>query len=733
MTLKSSAETYSGRSRAFLLEETSTTPTPLWQHLAIAATLLLSAFLNFFRLGQVGYSFHYYAATVKSMLTSWHNFFFASFDPGGFVSVDKPPLGLWIQAASAELFGFQGLSLVLPQALAGVLSVAVLYHLVRRVFGPLAGILSALALAVTPITVAIDRSNEVDSLLVLSMLLAAWALILAAQTGSLRWLLLSVVIVGLGFNIKMVEAFLPLPAFYLTYLVSAPLRWRTRLLHLAIATGMLLCVSLSWALVVDLTPADQRPYVATSSNNTMWDLIANKNGRERAQLGNLLPWASPSNSDSGIEELGLLRLLNNELAGQISWTLPLAVIGLLAACWQAKFRFPLNRGQQALLLWGMWFLTEVIYFSLYPPGHSYYLVVLGPPTAALVGVGVMALWHNYQRPNARGWLLPMALVTTAAVQAYFLVGHYPDWGRLLTPLILGVCILAAVVLLAARLRAPSHLTFVSALAAVVGTLALLIAPTVWAAASIEHKDLLALNESDLSALNERDLVRAQAPYAGPDEPPERIQLPWYREEGLRTANSLSAPADPRLPWHREEGLRTANSLSATADPQLVDYLEANRGGARFLMATSNSMLAAPLIIDTGEPVMTLGGYYGSVPILTPTELVHLIDDGDVRFFLLWDGANLREGMQTDVQNWVREICPTVPPQLWQSTATEVPSSMSDLSLDLYDCSKHARQIKQAYAPTIFSPEGAPEGGTTFFYAGGPDGEPYTVPTSTPSL
>ena len=170
-------------------DKTPTTPTPLWQHLAIAATLLLSAFLNFFRLGQVGYSFHYYAATVKSMLTSWHNFFFASFDPGGFVSVDKPPLGLWIQAASAELFGFQGLSLVLPQALAGVLSVAVLYHLVRRVFGPLAGTLSALTLAVTPIAVATARSNQVDSVLVLSMLLAAWALILAAQTGSLRWLL----------------------------------------------------------------------------------------------------------------------------------------------------------------------------------------------------------------------------------------------------------------------------------------------------------------------------------------------------------------------------------------------------------------------------------------------------------------------------------------------------------------------------------------------------------------
>jgi 4-amino-4-deoxy-L-arabinose transferase-like glycosyltransferase len=168
MTLKSSTETDSSRCQ-LSSNKTSTPATPLWQHLAVAAILLLSAFLNFYRLGQVGYSNHYYAATVKSMLTNWHNFFFASFDSGGFVSVDKPPLALWIQAASAELFGFQGLSLVLPQALAGVLSVAVLYHLVRRIFGPLAGILSALTLAVTPITVACGlgpysrRSNRLTS------------------------------------------------------------------------------------------------------------------------------------------------------------------------------------------------------------------------------------------------------------------------------------------------------------------------------------------------------------------------------------------------------------------------------------------------------------------------------------------------------------------------------------------------------------------------------------------
>src|SRR5919199_2533136 len=231
-----------------------------WHRLALAAILILSASLNLFRLTSEGYGNTYYAAAVKDMLTSWHNFFFVSFD-AGFVSVDKPPLGLWVQAASAYLFGFNGLSLLLPQALAGILSVALLYYLVRRAFGPVAGLLAALALAVTPISVAVQRNNNVDALLILALLLAAWAFIVAAERGSLRLLLLGVVMVGLGFNIKMLQAFLVLPAFYLMYLLAANTTWRRRLLHLGAATVVLLAVSLSWAVAVELTPSTERPYV----------------------------------------------------------------------------------------------------------------------------------------------------------------------------------------------------------------------------------------------------------------------------------------------------------------------------------------------------------------------------------------------------------------------------------------------------------------------------------------
>jgi 4-amino-4-deoxy-L-arabinose transferase-like glycosyltransferase len=200
-----------------------------WHRLALGAIVLLAAFLNFYQLARLGYANSYYAAAVKSMSLNWHNFFFASFDPGGFVTIDKPPLGFWFQVASVKLFGYSGVSLLLPEGVAGVLSVVLLYHLVQRVFGRGAGLLAALALAITPVAVADNRNNTIDSILVLFLLLGAWAVSRAVEqrrTGAsrasgLRWLLLCAVLVGLGFNVKMLEAYLVVPAFGLVYLLGA--------------------------------------------------------------------------------------------------------------------------------------------------------------------------------------------------------------------------------------------------------------------------------------------------------------------------------------------------------------------------------------------------------------------------------------------------------------------------------------------------------------------------------
>src|SRR5437868_3208735 len=253
---------------------------PAWHRLALAGITLISIFMNFFQLGANGYG-SYYPPAVRSMMDNWHNFFFASYDPGGFVTVDKPPVGFWFQVLSAKIFGFNAVSILLPQALAGVLSVLLLYYLVRRHFGVVAGLLAALALAITPISVVTNRNITIDSTLALFLLVGAWAVIRAAETGKLRWLLLSAVIVGIGFNIKMLEAYLVVPAFGLLYLLAAPKSIWKRIGHLALAGLVLLAVSFSWIAAVDLTPASQRPYVDSTQVNSELSLALGYNGIER--------------------------------------------------------------------------------------------------------------------------------------------------------------------------------------------------------------------------------------------------------------------------------------------------------------------------------------------------------------------------------------------------------------------------------------------------------------------
>jgi 4-amino-4-deoxy-L-arabinose transferase-like glycosyltransferase len=681
---------------------------PLWHKLALAAILVLSAFLNLYNLTGEGYSNDYYSAAVKNMLTSWSNFFFVSFD-AGFVSVDKPPLGLWVQAASAWLFGFNGLALLLPQAIAGVLSVAVLYHLVRRTFDPVAGLLSALALAVTPIMVATSRNNTMDMLVVLAVLLAAWAFIVAAEKGSLGSLLVGAAIVGLGFNVKTLQAFLVLPALYLLYLLAARTTWRRRFVHLAAATVVLFAVSLSWAVAVDLTPEDQRPYVGGSNGDSTLDLAFGYNGAERllgrsdgpggppgggkagdrkaaqqsSAKGDSAPKAGsqgdanggPAGGPGGPEgggpggvgengEPGPFRLLNQQNAGQIGWLLPLAVVGLLTAGWQQwRPRFPLDGRQGNLLMWGTWLFTAGAYFSVSGYGHRHYLVMLAPAVAALVGIGTTALWRDYRSPGWRGWLLPLVLVGMAAVQSYIL-WDYEGWPLWLAPAISGLCLIAAAVLALVRLRPPFRADAYAAGAVTAGVLALLAAPAAWAA-----YDTLAVGGfGGLPAAGPRP-VEVEGGPDGPPGPP-----------GGPRGGGPSGPGGP----------------GRDADPALVEYLQANKGDAAYLVATESSMSASPIILNTDERVINLGGFMGRDPVFTSDEITDLVNEGSVRFFLMPDRERMEEmraereaeqeasgsgapqgpppggppGSENEAATWVQDNCEKVPQEEWQSPETE---------------------------------------------------------------
>src|SRR5271154_679319 len=253
------------------------------RHLTLPAVLALSAVLNVNRLSQNGYANTFYSAAVKSMLRSLHNFVFVSFDTGGLISVDKPPIALWVQTASAKLFGFSPLSLLLPEAIAGVLAVAVLYHLLNRRLGAVAGIVGALTMAVFPSFVAVSRENGVDPVLILLMVLACAAGLRAIDNGRLRTLLLCGVLVGLAFNTKTLAAYLVVPGIALAYIVCAPGSLSRRAISLLTAGLAMALVSFSWIAFVDHTPASQRPYVGSSTNNSELGLTFGYNGLGRVE------------------------------------------------------------------------------------------------------------------------------------------------------------------------------------------------------------------------------------------------------------------------------------------------------------------------------------------------------------------------------------------------------------------------------------------------------------------
>jgi 4-amino-4-deoxy-L-arabinose transferase-like glycosyltransferase len=635
----------------------------IWHRLTLGGILLISVLMNFYRLGQNGFD-SYYPPAVRSMMDNWHNFLFAAYDPGGFTSLDKPPVGFWFQVLSAKIFGLSPFSVLLPQALAGVLSVLLLYHLVRRHFGRTAGLLAALALALSPVSVVTNRNVTIDSTLTLALLAGAWAVLRAAETGRLRWLLLCAAAVGIGFNIKMLEAYLVVPAFGLLYLLAAPTSIRKRVLHLALASLLLLVISFSWALAVDLTPAAQRPHVGSTQDNSEISLALGYNGLQRLLGLGGTPIQANSKSATGIFYVGgaggpvqlpegpprgsvttlagfggasgPLHLFTQPLAGQSGWLLPLAILGMIALAWQRRPRPRSDRKAQSLILWGMWLLTMGIFFSVAGFIHEYYLTVMAPAIAALCGIGLVTMWQDYRRSGWRGWLLPLALLVTAAEQVYILTS-YPMWGRWMIPLIAILCILAAGALLVARLalrltdKAKAARFLLPALA--VGLMALMLAPTLWAAIPI-----LQGTESDL-------------PLAGPTQ--------------------------------RGDGGGIVPGGKTTADPALIRYLEEHQGHARILVATD--FMADSLILATNKPVMPLSGF-SSYP-LTTAELTSLVANGTLRFFLLTGGGMPGGGGSSAVISWVMQHCSTVPPRLWQSSSPNPAGGDvgQGAGAQLYDC------------------------------------------------
>ncbi len=582
--------------------------------IALAVLLVGTAALYLVELGASGFANSYYAAAVQAMTRSWEAFLFGSLDAGNIVTVDKPPASLWVMAASARIFGFSSWSMLVPQALMGVGTVALLYAAVRRVSGWVPALLAGAVLALTPVAALMFRFNNPDALLVLTMVAAAYATVRAIERASTRWLLLAGVFIGFGFLAKMGQAFIVLPALVLAYLVAAPTGLWRRIGQLLAAAATVI-VSAGWYVaIVELWPAASRPYIGGSTGNSFLQLALGYNGLGRifgrgtgnAQGSGGMPTADaagavpagtagapaggflggPGGGGGGGfgGQAGLTRMFNTEIGGQVSWLLPAALALLVIGLWLAWRRPRTDRVRGSLILWGTWTVLTLLVFSLAEGTfHAYYTVALAPGIAALIGIGGYELWRRRASVFAR--LGSAALVAGTAGWAWVLLGRSAEF----LPWLRWTIVAAAAVTVLAMLvpRNGRRWAATVALAAVLTGIA---APAAYAVqtAATPHTGSI--------------------PFAGPP-----------------TETSRSGGMGRGMPGGGGPG------SMATADPALVELLQG--AGTTWSAATVSAMGGASLALSSDTTVMSIGGFTGSDPAPTLAAFQSYVAAGQVRYFV----------------------------------------------------------------------------------------------------
>ncbi|MDQ0198347.1 glycosyltransferase family 39 protein [Neobacillus ginsengisoli] len=700
----------------------------------LAGILFLSLILNFYNLKNAG-SNTYYTAAVKSMMQNFHAFFYASFDPQGFITVDKPPVALWIQTLSASIFGLSDFSVLLPEAIAGVISVYLMYVLVKPKFGRAAALLSSLVLSCSPIFVAVVRTNNVDSILILTLLIATWALMKSVEKQKAGWLILSVTLIGIGFNIKMLQAYMVVPAMYLFYWIAVKAKWTKKLKNLLFATIVLAVVSLSWAVAVDLVPENERPYIGSSQTNSVLELALGYNGISRltgmnnGAGSNRTNSTKPSNKsvtsisqqsgnqqgknlqanknnvsnkqvNSGQDSLpsgsqgtatnqvqgnqgqfgnggpppnfqgngngnmrgqggsggmfgtgnpGVLRLFSTELSGQISWLLPFvlfAVIGLFTELRENK-KFDLQ--SKVAAFWLAWLVPMMIFFSIAGFFHQYYLSMMGPAIAALVGIGWTVNWKAFKiKEGWKSWLLPISVLTTFLFEALILYQNSISQPLILATVIAGIFFFAVLIQIRKKESFSPNLPMV-------GILAMLVLPLYWTGITINTSG------------------NSMTPIAGPHHSwfgGMNAGGPMAGNMGGSSNNSTSNQDANSVPVSGTvNNSRKGGGPGSVLNSSLLSYLKKHYNGEKYFLATDSTQSAAPYILNTNYAVMAMGGFSGSDPALTPVKLAKMAKSGEIKYFLLSGRGGMGRDQSQAVTQWIKDNCIEVLSSEWQSNSS----------------------------------------------------------------
>jgi 4-amino-4-deoxy-L-arabinose transferase-like glycosyltransferase len=377
-----------------------------------------------FRLYQIGVTRTnpFYDAAVRSMGQSWHNFFFGAFEPSGSVSVDKPPLDLWLQVASTKLFGFNPAALILPQALAATAAVPLLYDLVRRVFGRPAGIAAAAALAVLPVAVVTARSDTMDSLMMALSVLAAWLVLRAVERREARWLYAAALVVGLNFEVKLFEALAAVPALALLYLLAANVPLRRRFAHLALAGVVAAGAALWWPVAVSLS-SGPKPFPIGSADGSVWNVMFVYNGTARVH-----PIALPPGAHGGPGPGRLFGVTGSIYGGfvgiELLAALVLGSLALLLFARRSSGATPIQRAFVAFL--ALWLVPTFLLYSAVGIMHLRYLEALTPAIAAVLGIAVAALVTAAGQRKAAAAALVVGLAVVVAYAFTIRIPHSHD-------------------------------------------------------------------------------------------------------------------------------------------------------------------------------------------------------------------------------------------------------------------------------------------------------------------
>jgi 4-amino-4-deoxy-L-arabinose transferase-like glycosyltransferase len=569
-----------------------------WPVLTLVCLLIVTAALYLWNLPINGYGNAFYAAAAQSGAKDWAAWFFGSLDPNNFITVDKPPAALWVTGLSVRLFGMSSWAVLVPQALMGVAAVAVLYATVRRIVadpgrGAIAGLIAGTVLALTPAATLMFRYNNPDALMVLLMVAAAYFLVRAIATASWWWLLLVGVTLGFAFLTKMLAGLMVLPAFGLSYLLFAPTAWWRRALHMLGAAGALVISGGWWVAVVQLWPADSRPYIGSSTNNSVLNLALGYNGVDRIVGGGNAVWHGPFGGWS--THAGILRILSAEMGYEVSWLLPAVVVGVLAG-FHLIVRRKLSRMEAAgFTMWTVWFVFCTVVFS-YMTGmvHPYYTIALAPAAGALIGLA--AVWSRSAA---------IVMVVVAAGWGIVLLDRArmgPHWTHWLIAGSAGV----AVVLLAVALTTWPRLT-----------------PVALAVALF----------AGLSGSAMFSVATAATPHNG-SIPNAAHTADVWPTVGSRFAKTMMIGIS-----------------SDDVDPQLAELLAGTR--TTWSAATTGSQAAASLEIASGTAVMAIGGWSDD-PVPTLAQFVDAVHAGKITYYVASGRLSSRDRNSGQIADWVQQ-------------------------------------------------------------------------------